>query len=70
VEVIYEPVLVAVHAGEVLLEVHPDIYRRSHGLQRQAGELLRSRALDHLAESAAVRRAVSERAGRAVRIAP
>lgn len=70
VEIIYEPVLLADAPPEVLLEVHRDIYGMVGSLETRTADLLRAAGLDDLIRSVAVRRAIAERAGRAVRVAP
>ena len=48
-EVVYAPVLFAIPAsGAVLIEVHPDVYRRSGDLHRHARELAERRGLTSL----------------------
>jgi L,D-transpeptidase ErfK/SrfK len=70
VHLIYEPVLLATAGDQVLLEVHADAYRTTAGVSVRAAQLLSAASLGHLAGSPAVRRALAERAGRAVQIAP
>jgi len=63
-EVIYEPILLAVDGDDVLLEAHPDVYRRTIGdplaeVLRRAATL---RIVDHL-DSTAVARVLKLREG-------
>jgi L,D-transpeptidase ErfK/SrfK len=71
VHIVYEPVLVARTEDDVLLlEVHRDPYRKADAPAARARQLLRAAGAGHLAESAVVQRALAEKAGRAVVIAP
>jgi len=63
-EIVYAPVLFALTAdGAVLIEVHPDIYRRSGDLRRQARELAERRGLTSLIDWARADAAIDQRDG-------
>jgi L,D-transpeptidase ErfK/SrfK len=67
VEIIYQPVLLAQDDdGTVFLEVHPDPYRKSGGLEAQVRDRLRTAGLERLADSPGVRQAITQQAARAV----
>jgi L,D-transpeptidase ErfK/SrfK len=69
VEVIYEPVLLAAFEhGPTFLEVHRDAYSRTGRAEARVNDLLRGAGLERLIGSAAVRKAVADRAGRAVAV--
>ena len=70
VELTYEPVLVTRSRDVVFLEVHRDPYGRIAAIDKHVGERLREISLETLAGTESVRRAVVERAGRAVPIDP
>jgi L,D-transpeptidase ErfK/SrfK len=63
VQVIYEPVLVAAVGGELFLEVHPDVYRRSGSLEALARAAARAAGLSDAIDWAAADRVVAARAG-------
>jgi L,D-transpeptidase ErfK/SrfK len=69
VQFIYEPVLATVADGSVLVEVHPDIYRRIASLSQAAASRLRELGVDHLVADHVLARVAAERAGRAIVVA-
>jgi L,D-transpeptidase ErfK/SrfK len=69
VEIVYQPVLLGRDQdGVPFLEVHRDTYGKGGPPEARANELLRAAGLDWLIGSPLVRRALDERAGRAVAI--
>jgi L,D-transpeptidase ErfK/SrfK len=71
VVITYQPIMLARYGdGTVFLEVHRDPYRQSGTLEAQVFDLLRTAGLEALADSPTLRRAIQERAGRAVVISP
>ena len=68
VHIIYVPVLLGVEGGDVFLEVHQDVYRRTGAMAAQVIEPLRAAGLEQLERSPAIARIISERAGRAVQV--
>jgi len=68
VRVIYEPILLSIEETGTFLEVHQDVYGKSGRFEEPVATILREARLDHLLGSREVKRATSERAGRAVRI--
>ena len=64
----YEPVLATRSSDTVFLEVHRDPYGRIGAVDAYVEHRLREIALDALVGTAGVRRAIAERAGRAVAI--
>ena len=60
---VYEPVLLAFDGGEVFLEVHPDIYRRSPAPLAAARDLADALAITHLVDWTQAARVAAERHG-------
>ena len=65
VEIVYEPVLVAIDQGEVFLEVHPDPYRRVGQIDEQVAALFTAQRLGGVVDTKLVQQVIAERAGRA-----
>lgn len=62
--IVYQPILLVEDGGEIWLEVHPDVYRRSRGTPlAQARELAASRSLDGRIDWAIAGRVVAAREG-------
>ena len=61
--IVYEPVLMAVEGDEILLEVHPDIYRRAPDAAGVAHALARSLGVEQDVDWALAARIIAARHG-------